>query len=242
MGTNRISSTIISWYLSICGYGLEHPLFIQWGWLAQGHAFGLLRWRPGFDSREDVLAVSVPMYEPVCGSLGTGWEFYHLGPHWLVLNPQPTNQPLFISVFHSKDIQGDHLGMYLKQTHGSNKYWQTVKLYTLFKHPRWVILSVTEKRFYILKGCLTELDQSGTPLCELTRLGSTLDVFGYSSQVNPCFWRKAHIVIYSCAMLLTCISCVLGNWEIKALRPSMKKAGLQEDHGPVRGSKADVTL
>ena len=116
MGTNRISSTIISWYLSICGYGLEHPLFIQWGWLAQGHAFGLLRWRPGFDSREDVLAVSVPMYEPVCGSLGTGWEFYHLGPHWLVLNPQPTNQPLFISVFHSKDIQGDHLGMYLKHT------------------------------------------------------------------------------------------------------------------------------
>ena len=41
------------------------------------------------------------------------------------------------------------------------------------------------KRFDVLKGWLTGLDQSGAPLCGLTRLGSTSDVFGFSPQVNP---------------------------------------------------------
>ena len=69
------------------------------------------------------------------------------------------------------------------------------------------------KIFDIWKGWRTELDQCGTPLCELTWLVSTSDVFGYSLQVNPCFWRKAYIVVYSCVLLLTCISCVSVNWE-----------------------------
>ena len=39
------------------------------------------------------------------------------------------------------------------------------------------------KRFDISNGWLTELDQSCTPLCKMTQLGSTLDVFGYYPQV-----------------------------------------------------------
>ena len=70
------------------------------------------------------------------------------------------------------------------------------------------------KRIDISKGWLTELDQSGSPLCEPTQLGSTSDVFGFSAKVSPCFWRKVYIAVYSCAMPLACISCVSVNWEI----------------------------
>ena len=67
------------------------------------------------------------------------------------------------------------------------------------------------KRFDIRNGWHTELDQSGTPFGELSRLGSTSDELGYSPQVNLCFRRKAYIAIYSCVMLMTCISCVSVN-------------------------------
>ena len=44
--------------------------------------FGLLRRRPGSDSREGVWAgVSAPTYGLVGGPLGTGWEFQRLGPN-----------------------------------------------------------------------------------------------------------------------------------------------------------------
>ena len=98
------------------------------------------------------------------------------------------------------------------------------------------------KRLNIWSGWLTGLAQSGPPLCELARLGSTSDAFGSSSQVSPCFGQKTYIAVYSGAMLLICISCVSVNWEIQALKSSTEKAGLQEDHGLARGFKADTAL
>ena len=47
-------------------------MILRWGAVG-ADAFGLLRRRPGFDSREGVwVGVSVPTYGPVGGSLGTG--------------------------------------------------------------------------------------------------------------------------------------------------------------------------
>ena len=43
-------------------------------------------------------------------------------------------------------------------------------------------------------------------------------------------------------MLLTCISCVSMNWEIKGAEVKHEEGGLQEDHVRARGSKSDVTL
>ena len=52
--------------------------------LAQRHAFGHLRRRPGFDSREGVcVGVSVPHIWCSWRLIGTGWGFPRLGPDWI---------------------------------------------------------------------------------------------------------------------------------------------------------------
>ena len=64
------------------------------GRLAQGHAFGLVRQRPGFHSREGVwVGVSVSTMGRLAVPLEQGENSSALILTDMVLNPQPTNQP-----------------------------------------------------------------------------------------------------------------------------------------------------